>query len=191
MESQTQLAGSLPVEMLRRRSLAFDESLLTRSELSSFQCAVATRLLGIAQRFALGSFSARVIIESRGGIAASTVLINFVPREERAAELTIYIERETTVSIGAGCETTFGLPHDVWDERAKDVLGFTEKIVSAIVWGKLREAIHYRGNIVVGCKSELDVDGVPISVDRTDVGGMLRALFRRRRKRELTYVAYT
>lgn len=158
--------------------------------LSRFQRDVAARLLRIAQRFPLGSFPARAIIDARRGIARSTLLINFVPRKEGAAELTIYIERATAVYIGAGRETTFGFPHDVWDGRGKDVPAFTEKIVGAVISGKLRETIHYRGDIPVRCESELDVDGVPISVDRTDLGGVLRAMFRRRRKREVTYAPY-
>ena len=183
-------AGSMPEEALARGTSAFDDEFLAGSDLSDFQREVAGRLLSIAERLPSGSFSARAAIGRFAWSGASTLLVNFVPRCEACAEMTIHIARDTFVYIGAGSVATFGLPDDVWDRRAQDVPGFTEKIVDGIAAGNLRETIHYSGDAVVRGESELNVEGAPVSVDRTDVGVVLRGIFRKRRKREVVYPPY-
>lgn len=183
-------AGSMPEDTLAQGTSVFDDEFLAGSDLSAFQREVASRLLSIAERLPGGSYSVRVAIRRLAWPGGSTLLVNFVPRQEACAEMTVYIHRDTSVHIGAGSATTFGLPDDVWDQRAKDVPGFTVKIVESVATGNLRETIHYRGDTAVRSESELDVDGVPVSVDRTDVGVVLRGVFRKRRKREVTYPPY-
>lgn len=184
-------AGSMPEEILARETLTFNQGFLAGSDLSGFQREVAGKLLGIAERLPSGSFSARAAIERSASPSGLTLLVNFLPRDEACAEMTIYIDRDTSVHIGAGSATTFGLPHGVWDQRAKDVPGFTEKIVEDVATGNLRETIHYCGDKVVRSESELDVEGVPVSVDRTDVGAALRGIFRKRTSRQVVYLPYS
>lgn len=188
--SRHEYAGSMPGDTVARGTLVFDDEFLASSDLSDFQREVGRGLLRIAETLPAGSYSARAAIGRHTWPGGSSLLVNFVPRNKACAEMTIYIDRDSSVHIGAGSETTFGLPNDVWDQRARDVAEFTERIVESVVAGKLRETIHYSGDTVVRSESELDVEGVPISVDRTDVGVVLRGIFRKRRKREVTYAPY-
>ena len=183
-------AGSMPEETLARGTSAFDDEFLAGSDLSDFQREVARKLLSIAETLPAGSLSARAAIGRIAWPSGLTLLVNFVPRDETCAEMTIYIGRNTFVHIGAGSATTFGLPNAVWDQRAKDVPGLTEKIVDSVATGNLRETIHYSGDTVVRSESVLNVDGVPVSVDRTDVGVVLRCVFRKRTRREVVYPPY-
>lgn len=177
----------MPEATLARGPLALDEEFLTYSELSDFQREVAGKLLRIAEALPAQSVTARAGI---GGARKAIVFINFVPRREGSAEMTIVIEQHTYVHIGVGEGTTYSLPHDVWDPRAKDVLRFSEQIVSAVVGGKFRETIYYRGGVPVRWVSELRVEETPIPQDRTELFATLRGVFRKRWRREVTYAAY-
>ncbi len=184
-------AGSMPEATLARGPLALDEEFLADVEISDFQREVGRRLLRIAERLPAGCYSARAAIGRHIWPGGSSLLVNFVPRNKACAEMTIYIDRDLSIHIGAGSETTFGLPNDVWDQRARDAPAFMERIVESVVAGKLRETIQRRGDTTVRCKSELDVDGVRILVDRTDVGSAFRAIFRKRTRREVVYPPYS
>lgn len=183
-------AGALPAEAIARGTIPFDEAFLEGADLSSFQRKVAVRLLCIPEALPDGSCTAQAVISRSAWPGGLTLFVNFVPRREGAAEITVFIQRDEFVDVGAGRDTTFGLPHDVWDPRAKDVSGFTEQIVSAIVNGKLRETIYYRGDLRVRYKSELEVEGPPVLIERLKLLRMLRGVFRKRSKKEVTYTSY-
>lgn len=183
-------AGSMPAEALARGTVPFDEEFLEGADFSDFQREVATRLLRVVQALLPESLILRTVGSRIRMLGRSLLIINFVPRRDEAAEMTIYIEPDEFVDVGAGRHTTFGLPHEVWDPRAKDILRFTEQIVSAIIDGKLRETLYCRGNVPVRCKSELDVEGAPVSIDRMLVSAWLRQVFRKRSVREVTYPPY-
>ena len=102
-------AGSIPEEALVRGTLTFDDGFLAESDLSGFQREVASRLLSIAERLPGGSTSVRAAIGRFAWPGGSTLLVNFVPRQEACAEMTIYIDRDTSVHIGAGSVTTFAV----------------------------------------------------------------------------------
>lgn len=177
----------MPEAVLARTHVAFDEEFLAGRQISDFQREVAAKLLLIVEALPPESVTARATI---GEVSKGVVFINFVPRQEESAEMTIEIERHTYVHIGVGQETTYGLPNDVWDSRAKDVSGFTAQIVSAVVEGKFRETIYTRAGVPVRCESELNVEGVPVSIVRLDLLGELRRLYRKRWKRDVTYAPY-
>jgi hypothetical protein len=184
-------AGSMPEATLARGPLALDEEFLADVEISDFQREIAGKLLRIVEAMPPQSVTTRAYIGGIGGLPPSTAVVNFVPRRGVSAEITIYIEPSTSVHIGVAHGTTYSLPHDVWDSRAKDVPRFTEQIVRAVVDGKFRETIYSRGGVPIRWKSELDVEGIPVSMDRKEVLGNLRGVFRKRTKREVVYPPYT
>lgn len=184
-------AGSMPEATLARGPLALDEEFLGGLEISDFQREIAGRLLRVVEALPPQSVTTRAGIGGIDGLPPSTVVVNFVPRREGSAEMTIYIEPDISVHIGVAQGTTYSLPHDVWDSRAKDVSRFTGQIVSAVVDGKFRETIYTRGGVPIRWESELDVEGVPVSMHRTEVLGNLRGAFRKRRRREVVYPPYS
>jgi hypothetical protein len=169
---------------------ALDQEFLADLKISAFQREIAGKLLHIVEALPPQTVTTRVGFGGIDGLSSSTLIVNFIPRREGAAEMTIYIEPDTSVHIGAGHGTTYSLPHDVWDSRATDVPRFTSQIVRAVVDGKFRETIYTRGVVSIRWESELDVEGVPVSVERTDIGAVLRGILRKRRKREVTYAPY-
>jgi hypothetical protein len=183
-------AGSMPAEALASGTVQFDEEFLAGADLSDFQHEVARRILPIARELPADSVSVRAFVERTRYPSRSTLLINFLPRREDSAEMTVYVEHEEFAAVGVGRDTTFGLPHDVWDPRAEDVLGFTEQIVRGVVNGKFRETIYCRGDLAVRCESQLDLEGVPLSVIRMHPSASFRRLFRRRERCEVTYAPY-
>ena len=184
-------AGSMPEATLARGPLALDGEFLAHVEISDFQREIARKLLCIVEALPPQSVTTRAYIGPIGGLPSSTVVVNFVPRQRGSAEITIYIEPRTPVHIGVAHGTTYSLPHDVWDSRAKDVPKFTEEIVRAVVDGKFRETIYTRGDVPIRWKSQLDVEGVPVCMDRKEVLGSLRRVFRKRSKREVVYPPYS
>jgi len=184
-------AGSIPDDFISLGYHPFDDKFLAESDLNNFQRKISERLLCIAETLPTKSCVIRAISKRSTGPGISTLLVNFVPRNNACAEMIIYINRDSTVDIGAGRESTFGLPHNVWDKRASDLPEFTEKIVRSVTIGNLRETMHLRGNLIVRCESELCVDGIPVLVDRTDMGSVFRVIFRKRSSQEIVYLPYS
>lgn len=172
---------------LARELVAFDEKFLTGSGISDFQRGVAAKLVSIVESLPPESVTARAAV---GVKPKGTVFVNLVPRQEDCAEMTIEIERHAYVHLGVGEGTTYSLPYDVWDPRAKDVVKFSEQIVKAVVAGRFRETIYYRGKAPVRWTSELCVEETDVPQDRTDLLATLRGVFQKRRKREVTYAPY-
>lgn len=182
--------GSMPVELLTRGPFELNAQILTDTDLTDFQREVLGLLLPIVERYRPSCSTVRVGMGRRRVGVGSTVFVSFVPHRDVSPDLTIQVSPSSSVFIGAGQETTIGLPSDVWDNRVVDVPVFAARIVEAVLCGKLTERIYYCGAITVRSESELDVDGVPVLVQRTDVGAALRTMFRRRDSRDVTYQPY-
>ncbi len=185
-----QIAGSMPESVPRRAISPFDEIFVQRPELTDFQHKVGSRILRLAQELRPEYVTVRATIGGVPGLDRSVVLISFLPRNDGCAEMTVYIESQRHVYIGVGHGLTYSLPDDVWDPRAKDAPRFAAQIVGAVIAGKLTETIFYRGGVATRWVSELDVEGIPVSMDRGVIPSVVLGLFKRRSKETVRYVPY-
>jgi len=188
-----------PIESVRQGSghmirdqdcVVLDAAFLAQARLTPFQRRVAEITFRTVDALSPTCVTATASLGGRTGLSAGTLVLRFLPRREGAAAMTINIEPKTSVHIEVGEGTTYSLPDDVWDPRVKDITGFTEQIVRAVIAGKVRETIVYRGHVPVKWNSEIDIEGGPVSMRRSLLLGMLVGGFRRCRTRDVQYAPY-
>ena len=184
-------AGKMREDVAALGTLPFDAEFISSCDISDFQRDIADGLLTIVEALPRDAATSRAVLGREAWPGGVPLIVNIAPRDTACAEMTIYVDRDACVHIGAGHVTTFGLPNDVWDPRSENVSSFTMRIVASVAAGGLRETIHYRGDSVVKSESVLDIDGIALSVERIEMGVMLLAVFRARKKREVVYPAYS
>lgn len=163
---------------------------LTETAKCQFQSDVIKRLIDVVDSIPARCLKAQMGVSALRSLPSETALVRFFPDKATAAEIMVHIEPHTFVHIELATATTFNLPDDVWDSRTSDVPQFTQKIVAAVINGKLRESIFYCGSVPFRWQSTLDVDGDLVSINRIEALKGVGSLIRRRRRKDIQYDSY-
>ena len=123
--------------------------------------------------------------------------IELIPRAPGAAALTIYLCGvapdscgSSEVVISAGEDIGIDVRDTRYDDPNPDVAELFENIVRAIISGRVRETLHYRGNTMYRSECWVGTCGKPVELDRTNVPKWLSSLGRKRSKKTICYKPY-
>lgn len=167
-----------------------DAALLARPNLSEFQRCVTSVLLDVVGGVPPNRLTARAGLFYGAGASYPELRVELRSTRDGPAQVTVSVEADTYVRIAAGGHSSYSLPDDVWDPRSAHVATFAGAIVQAILGGKLRETIQYRGDVPVRWLSELEVGQTPIRIRRAAPLRAIWHLWKRKTQTVWCYDAY-
>lgn len=123
--------------------------------------------------------------------------VEISPSNPRAARIVIYLcigrdkgDDPDAVVVNAGRDIAIDIVDIQYDQAKPDVVGLFEDVVGAILEGRVRETLYFRGETLYRSRCWVGTPDPPIELDRTNVPNWLRSLGKQRRKETFDYEPY-